>query len=203
MTITLHKGDLPAKLDLGDVVAVDTETRGLNPVRDPLCVVQISAGDGNAHIIQLDRSTYKAPNLTKILANPKVMKIFHFARFDVAVIKKYLETDCTPIYCTRTASKLIRTYTDKHGLREVCRELLGVELNKQYQSSDWGAETLGEEQLQYAANDVLYLHRLREEFDRMLVREGRAELARKCFDFLPVRAELDLTGWPEDDMFTH
>ena len=203
MTITLHKGDLPAKLDLGDVVAVDTETRGLNPVRDPLCVVQISAGDGNAHIIQLDRSTYKAPNLTKILANPKVMKIFHFARFDVAVIKKYLETDCTPIYCTRTASKLIRTYTDKHGLREVCRELLGVELNKQYQSSDWGAETLGEEQLQYAANDVLYLHRLREEFDRMLVREGRAELARKCFDFLPVRAELDLTGWPEDDIFAH
>ena len=203
MTITLHKGDLPAKLDLGDVVAVDTETRGLNPMRDPLCVVQISAGDGSAHIIQLDRKTYKAPNLTKILANPKVMKIFHFARFDVAVIKKYLETDCTPIYCTRTASKLVRTYTDKHGLRDVCRELLGVELNKQYQSSDWGAETLGEEQLQYAANDVLHLHRLRAEFDRMLAREGRAELARKCFDFLPVRAELDLAGWPEDDIFEH
>ena len=203
MTAILHKGDLPANLNLGDVVAIDTETRGLKPGRDPLCVVQISSGDGKAHIVQLDRSTYKAPNLIKVLSNPKVLKIFHFARFDLAAIQMYLGVMCTPVYCTRTASKLVRTYTDKHGLRDICREMLGVELNKQYQSSDWGAEKLSEEQLAYAANDVLHLHELRKAFDIILERENRAELAQKCFAFLPVRAELDLAGWPETDIFEH
>lgn len=203
MTITLHKNDLPKNLDLGNIVAIDTETRGLIPARDPLCVVQVSAGDGNAHIVQLDRKTYKAPNLKALLADPKVMKIFHFARFDIAIIKAYMDVDCTPIYCTRTASKLVRTYTDRHGLRDVCKELLGVELNKQQQSSDWGADTLSQEQLNYAANDVLHLHALKARFDEMLEREGRAELARQCFDFLPVRAALDLAGWPNEDIFAH
>lgn len=203
MTTTLHKGDIPANLDFGSIVAVDTETLGLNPIRDPLCLVQLSAGDGNAHIVQLDRKTYKAPNLAKLLSNPKVIKIFHFARFDVGVIKHYMGIACTSIYCTRTASKLVRTYTDKHGLREVCREMLGIEMNKQYQASDWGAETLSDEQIQYASSDVLYLHQLKQGFDVMLKREGRTELAQKCFDFLPVRAELDLAGWADSDIFEH
>lgn len=203
MTITLHKNDLPDGLNLGNAIAVDTETLGLNPVRDPLCLVQISSGNGDAHIVQLDRRTYDAPNLKKIIADPKVMKIFHFARFDIAVMQVYLEVTCTPVYCTRTASRLVRTYTDKHGLRDVCRELLDIDLNKMYQSTDWGAETLSKEQLNYAAGDVLHLHKLREKFDVMLKREGRTELAQKCFDFLPARAELDIAGWPEIDIFEH
>lgn len=203
MTIHYHKGDLPKGLDFGKRIAVDTETRGLNPHRDPLCVVQLSAGDGDAHIVQLNRPAYKAPNLKKVLDNPKAQYLFHFARFDIAVIKKYLGIELTNVYCTRTASKLVRTYTDRHGLRDVCRELLNVDLNKQQQSSDWGAEELSEAQLQYAANDVLHLHDLQECFNDMLKREGRTELAQKCFDFLPVRADLDLEGWPEIDLFEH
>ncbi|MGB4108162.1 MAG: ribonuclease H-like domain-containing protein [Alphaproteobacteria bacterium] len=203
MSITLHKNDLPSSLDLGASVAVDTETLGLNPARDPLCLVQLSKGDGNAHIVQLNRDTYDAPNLKKILSDKKMMKIFHFARFDLAIIKAYLGIDCAPVYCTRTASRLVRTYTDKHGLRDICRELLNVELNKQQQSSDWGAETLSQDQLNYAAGDVLHLHALKRKLDDMLERESRTELARKCFDFLPVRAELDLAGWAGVDIFEH
>ncbi|MCC6597806.1 MAG: ribonuclease D [Alphaproteobacteria bacterium] len=203
MTITLHRGDIPSGLDFGDAVAVDTETRGLMPMRDPLCLVQLSAGDGDAHLVQIDRDTYDAPNLKALLADQAVTKIFHFARFDLAIIKAYLGIECYPLYCTRTASKLIRTYTDRHGLRECCRELLGVELNKQQQSSDWGALELTADQLSYAANDVLHLHALREKLDEMLEREGRVELAQKCFDFLPLRAELDLAGWAGIDIFEH
>jgi ribonuclease D len=182
---------------------VDTETRGLNPLRDPLCLVQLSAGDGNAQIVQLDRKTYNAPNLKKLMADTKVLKIFHFARFDIGIIKHCLDITCTPVFCTRTASKLVRTYTDKHGLREVCRELLGVDINKQYQSSDWGVENLSDEQLEYAANDVLHLHALREKFVELLKREDRLDLANKCFDFLPLRAELDISGWAGIDIFEH
>lgn len=203
MTIHLHKGDLPADLDLGNRIAVDTETRGLNPNRDPLCVVQLSSGDGEAHIVQMNRPDYDAPNLKAVLANPDTQILYHFARFDVAVIKKFLGIETKNIYCTRTASKLVRTYTDRHGLRDCCRELLGVDLNKQQQSSDWGAQELSEAQLQYAANDVLHLHALQDKFNEMLEREGRMELAQKCFDFLPVRADLDLEGWPDIDIFEH
>lgn len=203
MTIHLHKNDLPRDLDLGNCIAVDTETLGLNPVRDPLCLVQISSGDGEAHIVQLNRTHYKAPNLKKVLANKKTMKIFHFARFDIATVQTYLDVVCTPVFCTRTASKLVRTYTDKHGLRDVCRELLGIELNKQQQSSDWGADTLTLEQLQYAANDVLYLHQLRDRLEALLKREKRLDLAKRCFEFLPTRAELDLSGWANTDIFEH
>lgn len=203
MTITLHKGDLPGDIDFKDRVAVDTETMGLNPARDALCLVQLSSGDGNAHIVQLDRKTYEAPVLKELLSDQKIVKIFHYARFDLAALKTYLNIDATPAYCTRTASKFVRTYTDRHGLRDVCRDLLGVELNKQYQSSDWGAETLSEEQLQYAANDVLYLHQLQDAFDKRLARENRTELAQKCFDFLATRAELDLAGWYNIDIFEH
>ena len=203
MTITLHKNDIPADLKPTGDIAVDSETMGLRPERDPLCLVQFSFGDGDAHIVQLDRDTYDAPNLKALLADPAHEKLFHFARFDIAIIKKYLGVDCTPVYCTRTASKLVRTYTDRHGLRDCCRELLGVDLNKQQQSSYWGAEEISEDQLAYAANDVLYLHDLKKEFDIRLTREGRTELARKCFDFLPLRAELDLSGWPDVDIFEH
>jgi ribonuclease D len=203
MTIMQYKGDLPANLDFGTSVAIDTETLGLNPARDALCVIQISTGDGTAHILQFDRSTYSAPNLKKLLTNSKILKIFHFARFDIAAIKTYLDIDCAPVYCTRTASRLARTYTDRHGLRDCCRELLGVELNKQQQSSDWGADTLTADQLQYAANDVLYLHALKDKLDGMLKRENRTALAQKCFDFLPVRAELDIEGWQNIDIFEH
>ncbi|MCB9983772.1 MAG: ribonuclease H-like domain-containing protein [Rhodospirillales bacterium] len=203
MSITLHKGDLPGDIHFGKMVAVDTETLGLNPERDPLCLVQLSAGDGNAHIVQLDRANYEAPNLKALISNENALKIFHFARFDITIMKKYLEVDCTPVYCTRTASRLARTYTDRHGLRECCRELLGVELNKQQQSSDWGAEEINDAQLQYAANDVLHLHALKDKLDIMLEREDRMALAQKCFDFLPVRADLDLAGWSADDIFAH
>lgn len=199
----LHIGDLPDGLDLGTTIAVDTETLGLNTHRDPLCVVQLSAGDGTAHLVQLDRTSYAAPNLKALLGNPDILKIFHFARFDVAAIRHYLDVDCAPVYCTKIASKLVRTYTDRHGLKDLCRELLGIDLSKQQQSSDWGADTLSDEQLAYAASDVLYLHQLRAALDGMLEREGRSHLAEKMFAFLPTRAELDLVGWPDIDLFAH
>lgn len=203
MTVTLHHGDLPSDLDLGAVVAVDTETMGLRPERDALCLAQLSSGDGSAHLVQFDRSTYDAPNLKALLADPAVTKLFHYARFDVAVFRKYLGVRVAPIYCTKIASKLVRTYTDRHGLKDLAGELIGVEISKKQQSSDWGAEILSEAQLDYAASDVLYLHRIREVLDHMLVREGRRELAREIFGFVPVRAELDLAGWGEEDIFAH
>lgn len=202
MSISLYKNDLPDGLDLGRSVAIDTETMGLNPARDRLCLVQLSVGDGNAHLVQLTDPSYHAPNLKRLIADPSVQKIMHFARFDVAILRQYLGVSCPNVYCTKIASKLIRTYTDKHGLAHLCRELLGIELNKQFQSSDWGGENLTAEQLSYAANDVYYLHRLRDKLDVMLAREGRTELAKACFDFLGARAQLDLQGWPQD-IFEH
>jgi len=203
MKIKLYQGDLPDGLDLGPVVAIDTETLGLNPQRDRLCLAQLSSGDGICHAVQFPAGQYGAPNLRKMLADPKVTKLFHFARFDVAMFRQYLKVDCKPIYCTKIASKLVRTYTDKHGLKDLVRELLGVELSKEQQSSDWGAATLTEKQLAYAANDVAYLHQLKTVLDAMLAREGRTELAQACFDFLPSRAALDLAGWDEVDIFAH
>jgi ribonuclease D len=203
MAVTLHRGDLPDGIDFGASVAIDTETMGLNPERDQLCVVQLSAGDGNAHIVQLDRSTYHAPNRRALLGNPDVLKIFHFARFDLAMIQRYLGVVTTPVYCTKIASKLVRTYTDRHGLKDLARELVNVDMSKQQQSSDWGARDLTEAQLAYAASDVLHLHEIKAVLDDMLAREGRTELAKACFAFLPVRAALDLAGWPEQDIFAH
>ncbi|NCT40143.1 MAG: ribonuclease D [Alphaproteobacteria bacterium] len=203
MTVHFHKHDIPADLTYDGDIAIDTETMGLRPGRDPLCVVQFSFGDGDAHIVQMDRETYDAPNLKKLFAENKGTKLFHFARFDVAIVKKYLGVICDPIYCTRSASKLVRTYTDRHGLRDCCKELLGVDLNKQQQSSYWGAEDLTEAQLQYAANDVLYLHALKAEFDIRLAREGRTELAARTFDAIHVVADLDLEGWSDTDFFAH
>ena len=202
-TITLHKGDLPDGLTFGDSVAVDTETMGLNPHRDQLCVVQLSAGDGTAHLVQLDRGSYNAPNLRALMADQSVLKIFHFARFDVAMMQRYLGVVTTPVYCTKIASKLVRTYTDRHGLKDLSKELLNVDMSKQQQSSDWGADTLTDAQMAYAASDVLHLHALKETLDGMLAREGRMELAKACFAFLPVRASLDLSGWAEEDIFAH
>jgi ribonuclease D len=203
MTIKLYKGDLAAGLDFGTSVAIDTETLGLLPRRDKLCLVQLSSGDGNAHLVQLDRSTYNAPNLKALLTDPKITKIFHFARFDVAVLKHYLAVDTFPLYCTKLASRLTRTYTDRHGLKDLVKELLGIELNKQQQSSDWGAHVLSDAQKQYAAQDVLYLHELKARLDQMLEREGRGAVAKACFDFVPTRAALDLAGWTEEDVFAH
>ena len=203
MKIRLHKGDLPDGLDLGTKIAVDTETLGLNPVRDRLCLVQLSSGDGSAHLVQFARDDYQAPNLKRLLTDPSVLKLFHFARFDLATLRRYLGVMAAPVYCTRTASKLARTYTDKHGLKDLVKELLDIDLSKQQQSSDWGAATLTEQQLAYAANDVAFLHRLKEGLDAMLQREGRMELAQACFGFLPARAELDLAGWGEGDIFAH
>lgn len=202
-TVQLHQGDLPDGLSLGPVVAVDTETLGLNPTRDRLCLIQLSAGDGTAHLVQLRRGQYDAPNLQKLLGDPQTLKLFHFARFDVAVLQAYLRVTTAPIYCTKIASKLVRTYTDRHGLRDLCRELLGVDLSKQQQSSDWGAATLTAEQLQYAASDVLHLHALKDRLDTMLARESRTALAQSCFTFLPTRALLDLAGWSDIDIFAH
>ncbi|HEX5280513.1 MAG TPA: ribonuclease H-like domain-containing protein [Micropepsaceae bacterium] len=203
MKIRLHKDDLPHGLDLGPVVAVDTETLGLNPTRDRLCLVQLSSGDGSAHLVQFRRGQYDAPNLKRVLGDRSVLKLYHFARFDLTTMRRYLGVMAGPVYCTRTASKLARTYTDKHGLKDLVKELLDVELSKQQQSSDWGAETLTEQQQAYAANDVAFLHRLKAALDQMLVREGRMELAQACFDFLPARAELDLAGWSDGDIFAH
>jgi len=203
MTVHFHEGDLPADLDLGPVVAIDSETMGLRYRRDPLCVVQLSSGDGNAHVVRLNRPKYDCPNLKKLLTNRKVLKLFHFGRFDIAMFRLHLRVVTAPVYCTKIASKLARTYTDRHGLKDVCRELLGIELSKQQQSSDWGAATLSKEQLDYAAADVLHLHKLKEKLDAMLEREGRAQLAQACFRFLPARASLDLAGWEDVDIFAH
>jgi ribonuclease D len=206
LTNHLHQHDLPEGIDFGTSVAVDCETMGLNHLRDRLCLIQLSAGDGNAHLVQFPGPAarpYHAPRLAALLGDPKVTKLFHFARFDVAAIKHYLAVDCAPVYCTKIASRLTRTFTDRHGLKDLCRDLLGVDLSKQQQSSDWGAAKLTPEQIEYAASDVLHLHNLRAKLDAMLAREGRTELAQACFRFLPHRAALDLSGWAEDDIFAH
>jgi ribonuclease D len=203
MTIKLHHGDLPADVSFGATVAIDTETMGLNPHRDRLCLVQLSGGDGNAHLVKMARGPYKAPRLAALLADPKVLKLFHFGRFDIAVLEHALGVRCEPVYCTKIAAKLTRTFTDRHGLKNLCQEMLGVDLSKQQQTSDWGAETLTEEQMAYAASDVLYLHALKSKLDATLEREGRTELAQAAFRFLPTRARLDLAGWPEVDIFAH
>jgi ribonuclease D len=203
MTIRLHQGDLPTAVAPSNIVAIDTETLGLNPHRDRLCVVQLSFGDGDADLVQIARGQTSAPNLEKLLADPKVLKLFHFARFDIAILAKTFGVMPAPVYCTKIASKLTRTYTDRHGLKDLVRELAGVEISKQQQSSDWGAATLTDAQQAYAASDVLYLHALKEKLDAMLAREHRTEIAQACFDFLPTRARLDLAGWPETDIFSH
>jgi len=203
MSNHLHRGDLPEGVSFGASVAVDTETMGLNPERDRLCLVQLSASDGEVHLVQLAQNDYAAPNLRALLGDAAVLKLFHFARFDVAMIRRYLETDCAPVYCTKIASKLVRTFTDRHGLKDLCRDLIGVEISKQQQSSDWGAQTLSEAQLGYAASDVLHLHAIKDVLDEMLAREGRTALAQACFDFLPTRVALDLGGWPDTDIFEH
>ncbi|MBL4617486.1 MAG: ribonuclease D [Robiginitomaculum sp.] len=203
MTIHLHKNDLPAGISFADGVAVDTETMGLSLQRDKLCLVQLSAGDGDAHLVQMDRKSYDCPNLKTLLADNNTVKILHFARFDVGMVQKYLNVTMAPIYCTKIASKLVRTYTDRHGLKDLVRELAAKDMSKQQQSSDWGATELSKAQCEYAASDVLYLHELRSKLDIMLSREGRTELAQSCFDFLPTRAALDLAGWPNVDIFAH
>lgn len=203
MTNHLYHNDLPDDLDLGLVVAIDCETMGLQPHRDRLCVVQLSGGDGNAHLVQIAKGQTTAPNLSKMLSNPDVLKLFHFGRFDIAVLKHTFGVTTAPVYCTKIASRLVRTYTDRHGLKNLLQELLAVDISKQQQSSDWGNATLTEAQLDYAASDVLHLHQVRDVLDAMLVREGRRDLAQSCFDFLPVRAQLDLEGWPETDIFAH
>jgi ribonuclease D len=203
MTIRFHQGDLPAGYDAGASIAIDTETLGLNPHRDRLCVVQISKGDGTADVIQIPRDGAPPAVLVGILANPRVLKIFHFARFDLAVLSRRFGAMPGPVYCTKIGSRLARTYTDKHGLKDLVRELLGIELSKQQQSSDWGAETLSQAQLEYAASDVLHLHALKARLDVMLARENRQDLAAACFAFLPIRAELDLRGWADTDVFAH
>lgn len=199
----LHHGDLPDGLDFGAAVAIDCETMGLHPHRDRLCLVQMSAGDGEAHMVQVAKGQDRAPNLERLLADPAVLKLFHFGRFDIAVLEHAFGVRTAPVYCTKIASKLVRTYTDRHGLKYLLAELCGIDISKQQQSSDWGAPELSAAQLDYAASDVLYLHRLKSELDIRLAREGRTALARACFDFLPERAALDLAGWPEQDIFAH
>jgi ribonuclease D len=203
MANKLYRGDLPADLSLGPVVAIDTETMGLNPHRDRLCLVQLSGGDGNAHLVQIPKGPAKAPRLAALLADPNVLKLFHFGRFDIAVLEHALGVRCEPVYCTKIAARLTRTFTDRWGLKDLCKELLGVDLSKQQQTSDWGADVLSEEQLNYAASDVLHLHALRTKLDALLEREGRTELAQAAFRFLPTRARLDLAGWAEVDIFEH
>lgn len=203
MTNFLHKGDLPDDLQLGPIVAIDCETMGLNPHRDRLCVVQLSDGDGNAHIVQIAKGQTEAPNLCRMLEDPNTLKLFHFGRFDIAAMFNAFGALAAPVYCTKIASKLVRTYTDRHGLKNLLDELANVDISKQQQMSDWGAEELTKAQLAYAASDVLYLHQLKEKLDARLEREGRTEIAQACFDFLPTRAKLDLAGWPEIDIFAH
>ena len=207
MAISLYRGDLPADLSFGPIVAIDTETMGLNPHRDRLCLVQLSGGDGNAHLVQIPRGApagpHKAPRLAALLADPKVLKLFHFGRFDIAVLEHALGVRCEPVYCTKIAARLTRTFTDRFGLKDLCRELLQVDLSKHQQTSDWGADSLTDEQLAYAASDVLHLHALKSKLDALLEREGRRELAEAAFRFLPTRARLDLAGWPETDIFAH
>jgi ribonuclease D len=203
MTISVHENDLPEGLDLGPTIAVDSETMGLDPRRDRLCVVQLSAGDGTAHLVRLARGTTEAPRLAAQLGDPARLKLFHYARFDVAVLRHHLGIAATPLFCTKIASRLVRTYTDRHGLKDLCRELLGIDLSKSEQSSDWGAPSLSDAQQRYAAQDVLHLHALKERLEAMLLREERLALAQACFDFLPTRVALDLGGWPDIDIFAH
>ncbi|MFD1195215.1 ribonuclease D [Seohaeicola saemankumensis] len=203
MTNYLYKNDLPSDLDLGPVVAIDCETMGLNPHRDRLCVVQLSGGDGHCHIVQIEQGQRQAPNLAALLENPDVLKLFHFGRFDIAAMYNAFGALAQPVYCTKIASKLVRTFTDRHGLKYLLQDLVGVDVSKQQQQSDWGAANLTAAQMDYAASDVLYLHRLKDALDAMLVREGRDGMAKACFDFLPMRAKLDLAGWPEMDIFAH
>ncbi len=203
MTIHFHQNDLPDDLALGPAVAIDCETMGLNPHRDRLCVVQLSDGDGNAHLIQIAKGQTEAPNLARLLQDPDTLKLFHFGRFDIAVMYHAFGALTAPVYCTKIASKLVRTYTDRHGLKNLLQELLEIDISKQQQSSDWGADALTEAQKTYAASDVLYLHQVKEKLDVMLAREGRTDIAQACFEFLPTRATLDLAGWPEIDIFSH
>ena len=204
MTLYLYQGDLPEGLTLGPVVAIDTETMGLDPRRDRLCVVQLSAGDGHAHLVQIARGQTSAPNLERLLADPAVLKLFHFGRFDIAAMKKAFGVTTAPVWCTKIASRLIRTFTDRHGLKYLLAELVGVDVSKQQQTSDWGAAVLTDAQKEYAASDVLYLHKLKDALEARLIREGRMDLAQRCFDFLPTRAELDLMGWQDtNDIFNH
>ncbi|RYH04147.1 ribonuclease D [Salipiger sp. IMCC34102] len=203
MTNHLYQGDLPDDLDLGPVVAIDCETMGLNPHRDRLCLIQMSGGDGDCHLVQVAKGQTEAPNLCRMLADPQVLKLFHFGRFDIAAMDHAFGTLAAPVYCTKIASKLVRTFTDRHGLKYLLQELVGTDISKQQQQSDWGAKTLTEAQLDYAASDVLYLHKLRDALDAMLDREGRTDTAQACFDFLPTRARLDLAGWPDTDIFAH
>ena len=199
----LYQNDLPDGLNLGPIVAIDCETMGLNPHRDRLCLIQMSGGDGNCHLIQVAPGQTDAPNLRALLENPDVLKLFHFGRFDIAALYHNFGVATAPVYCTKIASRLVRTYTDRHGLKVLLQELLGIDISKQQQQSDWGAETLTDAQLEYAASDVLYLHALKDKFDDLLAREGRTEIAQACFDFLPTRAKLDIAGWPETDIFAH
>ena len=203
MKVKIHKNDLPNNLSLGKIIAIDTETMGLDYKRDPLCLVELSSGNEEVHLIQINRKTFKADNLKKILEDNDIKKIFQFARFDLAVLNYYLKADINNVYCTKIASKIGRTYTDKHGLKDLCKELLNIELSKQMQSSDWGAETLTEQQVNYAASDVLYLHKIKVELDKILIREKRMELAEHCFNFLKHRVTLDLAGWNNQDIFAH
>jgi len=203
MKTKLHKNDLPDGLALGPVVAIDSETLGLNPFRDRLCLVQLTGGDGVCQLVQFEPNAYAAPNLKRMLADANTLKLFHFARFDMAMFQRYLGVTTAPVYCTKIASKLVRTYTDRHGLKDLVKELLGVDMSKEQQSSDWGAAELTDKQLAYAASDVVHLHRLKEALDKMLAREGRTALAKACFDFLPARVELDLAGWADTDIFAH
>ena len=203
MAVELHEGDLPASVRFGDTIAVDTETMGLNPLRDRLCLVQLSGGGGEAHVVRFAPGRYEAPRLVALLGDPKVTKLFHFARFDLAMIRHFLGLMPTPVYCTKIASRLARTFTDRHGLKDLCKDLLNVDLSKEQQSSDWGAPELSQAQLRYAAADVLHLHALKTRLDELLRREGREQLAEACFRFLPSRAELDLAGWAEQDIFSH
>lgn len=203
MATHLYQNDLPDSVDLGPVVAIDCETMGLNPHRDRLCVVQMSGGDGDAHLVQISKDQTEAPNLTSLLTNPDVLKLFHYGRFDIAALYYRFGALTAPVYCTKIASRLVRTYTDRHGLKNLTQDLLGQDISKQQQMSDWGADTLTRAQMDYAASDVLHLHRLRDALDLRLAREGRSDLAQACFDFLPTRARLDLAGWPDTDIFAH
>ena len=203
MALNLYQNDLPDDLDLGPVVAIDCETMGLNPVRDRLCLVQLSSGNGDAHLVQIAQGQREAPNLVRMIADENVLKLFHFGRFDIAAIENALHVLAQPVYCTKIASKLVRTFTDRHGLKNLLQELLDIDISKHQQTSDWGAKKLNEAQLEYAASDVIYLHSLRDRLNEMLEREGRSDLAQTCFDFLPTRARLDLAGWPDIDIFAH
>ena len=203
MTIHFYQDDIPSELDFGVSIAIDTETQGLNLQRDRLCLIQLSSGNGDAHLVQFEKKKYNAPNLRKLLSDKKTLKIFHFARFDLAAIKIYLEIQCAPVFCTRIASRLTRTYTDKHGLKDICSELIGVEISKQQQQSDWASSELSQNQREYAASDVLYLHQLKDVLEHRLKRENRLEIARGCFDFLKYQVDLDIQGWGEQNIFAH